>query len=74
MIKMRNTYIHTYVHTSEYMYIHIMYIKKHKQCKTSRFFTIGNNNIIHADQQDRQWKQYSLFSVYQIDEHEKYKS
>ena len=31
-------------------------------------------NIIHANQQDRQWKKYSLFSVYQVDEHEKCKS
>ena len=31
-------------------------------------------NMIHANQQDIHWKQYSLFSVYQVDEHEKYKS
>ena len=31
-------------------------------------------NIIHVNQQDRQWKGYILFSVYQVDEHEKYKS
>ena len=30
-------------------------------------------NMIHANQQDIHWKQYSLFSVYH-DEHEKYKS
>ena len=29
-------------------------------------------NIIHANQQDTQWKQYSLFSVYQVDELENY--
>ena len=39
-----------------------------KEKKTSMY------NIIHANQQDRQWKQYSLFSVYQVDEHENYKS
>ena len=26
--------------------------------------------IIHANEQDRQWKQYTLFSVYRVDEHE----
>ena len=31
-------------------------------------------NMIHANQQDIHWKWYSLFSVYQVDEHEKYKS
>ena len=31
-------------------------------------------NMTHANQQDIHWKQYSLFSVYQVDEHEKYKS
>ena len=31
-------------------------------------------NMIHANQQDIHWKQYSLFSVDQVDEHEKYKS
>ena len=31
-------------------------------------------NMIHANQQDIHWKQYSLFSAYQVDEHEKYKS
>ena len=31
-------------------------------------------NMIHAYQQDIHWKKYSLFSVYQVDEHEKYKS
>ena len=46
-------------------------------------FTKENNNIkekktsmyntIHANQQGRQWKKYSLFSVYQVEEHEKYK-
>ena len=30
--------------------------------------------MIHANQHDIHWKQYSLFSVYQVDEHEKYKS
>ena len=30
--------------------------------------------MIHANQQDLHWKRYSLFSVYQVDEHEKYKS
>ena len=30
--------------------------------------------MIHANQQDIHWKQYSLFSVHQVDEHEKYKS
>ena len=30
--------------------------------------------MIHANQQDIHWKQYSLFSVYQVHEHEKYKS
>ena len=29
-------------------------------------------NIIPANQQDIHWKKYSLFSVYQVDEHEKY--
>ena len=32
------------------------------------------DNMIHANQQDIQWKKYSLFSVYQVNEHEKYKS
>ena len=41
---------------------------KRKEKKTSMY------NIIHANQQDTQWKKYSLFSVYQVDEHEKYKS
>ena len=31
-------------------------------------------NMIHANQQDIHWKHYSLFSVDQVDEHEKYKS
>ena len=31
-------------------------------------------NMIHANQRDIHWKKYSLFSVYQVDEHEKYKS
>ena len=31
-------------------------------------------NMIHTNQQDIHWKQYSLFSVDQVDEHEKYKS
>ena len=31
-------------------------------------------NMIHANQLDIDWKQDSLFSVYQVDEHEKYKS
>ena len=31
-------------------------------------------NVIHANQQDIHWKHYSLFIVYQVDEHEKYKS
>ena len=31
-------------------------------------------NMIHANQHDIHWKQQSLFSVYQVDEHEKYKS
>ena len=31
-------------------------------------------NMIHANQQDLHWKKYSLFSAYQVDEHEKYKS
>ena len=31
-------------------------------------------NMIHANQQDIHWKQYSLFSVDQVDEHENYKS
>ena len=30
-------------------------------------------NMINANQQDLHWKEYSLFSVYQVDEHEKYK-
>ena len=30
--------------------------------------------MIHANQQDINWKQYSLFSVDQVDEHEKYNS
>ena len=30
--------------------------------------------MINANQQDIHWKQYSLFSVYQVDEHERYKS
>ena len=30
--------------------------------------------MIHANQQDIHWKRYSLFSVYQVDEYEKYKS
>ena len=28
-------------------------------------------NMIHANQQNIQWKQYSIFSVYQVDEHNK---
>ena len=49
-----------------------------------KVFTKSNNNIkenkyvqyihIHANQQERQWNRYSLFSVYQVDGHEKYKS
>ena len=31
-------------------------------------------NMIHANQQDIHWKQYSLFNVDQVDEHEKYKA
>ena len=31
-------------------------------------------NMIHANQQDIHWKQYSLFSIDQVDEHERYKS
>ena len=31
-------------------------------------------NMIHANQQDIQWKKYSLFSVYQVDKHETYRS
>ena len=31
-------------------------------------------NMIHANPQDIHLKKYSLFSVYQVDEHEKYKS
>ena len=31
-------------------------------------------NMIHANQQGIHWKQYSLFIVDQVDEHEKYKS
>ena len=31
-------------------------------------------NMIHANQLDIHWKNYSLFSVYQVDEHEKYMS
>ena len=31
-------------------------------------------NMIHANQQDIHWKKYSLFSVYQVDEHENDKS
>ena len=30
--------------------------------------------MIHANQEDIHWNKYSLFSVYQVDEHEKYKS
>ena len=30
-------------------------------------------NMIHANQQDIHWKQYILFNVDQVDEHEKYK-
>ena len=38
------------------------------QKKTSMY------NIIHANQQDRQWKGTAFFSVYQVDEHKTYKS
>ena len=31
-------------------------------------------NMIHANQQVIHWKKYSLFNVYQVDEHENYKS
>ena len=31
-------------------------------------------NMIHANQQDTRWKKNSLFSVYQADEHEKYRT
>ena len=31
-------------------------------------------NMIHANQQGIHLKQYSLFSVYQVGEHENYKS
>ena len=81
MIKLRNiynTYIHIYIPLNTHIY---MQIKKHKQSKKLRFY---NNkkyikkrsmyNMIHANQQDIHWKKYSLFSVYQVDEHEKYKS
>ena len=30
--------------------------------------------MIHANQQDIHWKQYSVFSVDHVDKHEKYKS
>ena len=29
-------------------------------------------NMIHANQQDIHWKQYSFLNVDQVDEHEKY--
>ena len=60
-----------------------MQIKKHKQSKKLRFYQQKKYiyikkrsmyNMIHANQQDIHWKQYSLFNVDQVDEHEKYKS
>ena len=59
-----------------------MQIKKHKQSKKLRFYPKKiyiykekkYDNMIHANQQDIYWKQYSLFNVDQVDEHEKYKS
>ena len=57
-----------------------MQIRKHKQSKSYGFTTKkyikkrSMYNMIHANQQDIHWKQYSLFNVDQVDEHEKYKS
>ena len=84
MIKLRNiyntyTYIPIYIQLNTHIY---MEIKKHKQSKKLRFYNKKNiyikkrsmYNMIHANQQDIHWKQYSLFNVDQVDEHEKYKS
>ena len=83
MIKLRNiyntyTYIPIYIQLNTHIY---MQIKKHKQSKKLRFYNKkiyikkrSMYNMIHANQQDIHWKQYSLFKVDQVDEHEKYKS
>ena len=78
MIKLRNidntyTYIPIYIQLNTYTY---MQIRKHKQCKKLRFYKSKKlykrkENLIHANQQDIQWKKYILFSAYQVDEHEK---
>ena len=82
MIKLRNIY-NTYTYISIYIQLntHIyMQINKHKQSKKLRFYQKiyikkrSMYNMIHANQQDIHWKQYSLFNVDQVDEHEKYKS
>ena len=57
-----------------------MQIKKHKQSKKVTVLQKKKKNLkkrsmysmIHANQQDIHWKQYSLFNVDQVDEHEKY--
>ena len=85
MIKLRNiyntyTYIPIYIQLNTHIY---MQIKKQKQSKKLRFYKQNKYiyikkrsmyNMIHANQQDIHWKQYSLFNVDQVDEHEKYKS
>ena len=83
MIKLGNiyntyTYIPIYIQLNTHIY---MQIKKHKQSKKLRFYNKkiyikkrSMYNMIHANQQDIHWKQYSLFNVDQVDEHEKYKT